>query len=169
MPFKCKDKSAAYHKQYRIENKEKYAAYGKKRYQDNRDEQLARSRQYYQDNKERHSEKNRVTTLKRFYGLTPADYQSILGAQNGCCPICLKHHTEFPKRLAVDHIHDCVGDVDYNKGVSAAVRGLLCNNCNTGIGKLGDSMDNLIRAIGYKMGSDLCPFTLTKRETTEED
>ena len=113
--------------------------------------------------------KTGLASLKRRYGLTQEDYQSILGAQNGCCPICLKHHTEFTKKLAVDHIHDRVGGVDYNKGVAAAVRGLLCDPCNRGIGMLGDSMDNLIRAIGYKMANDLCPFTLTKRETNEED
>ena len=139
MPFRCKEKQAAYNKQYQQENKESLAAY------------------------------NKSYSLRILYGLTEEDYQGILEAQDGCCPICLKHHTEFPKRLAVDHIHDCVGDVDYNKGVSAAVRGLLCNSCNKGLGILGDSMDNLIRAIGYKMANDLCPFTLTKRQTHEED
>ena len=180
MPLKCKEKRAAYKKQYYLDNKEAKDAYQKEYYQDNKEAALARSKQHYQDNKEeillqkKEYDKNNKAAitdkrLKRSYGINSKEYDAILAAQNDCCPICLKHHTEFTKKLAVDHIHDRTGDVDYNKGVSAAVRGLLCTNCNTGLGKLGDSMDNLIRAIGYKMANDLCPFTLTKRQTNEED
>ena len=154
MPYKCKVKQAAYLKQYRIDNKESAAAYAKKWHINNKESTAAYMKSY---------------NLKISYGLTDADYDSILEAQHGCCPICLKHHTEFPKRLAVDHIHDRVGSVDYNRGVSGAVRGLLCDRCNRGIGFLGDSIDNILRLLAYKLGSDLCPFTLTKRETDESD
>ena len=157
MADKCKEKKNAYNKQY---------------YQDNREEMLARQRQYDRANKENKKQyylDNIDKRLKTRYGINSQEYAAILDAQDGCCPICLKHHTEFTKKLAVDHIHDRTGCVDYNKGVAAAVRGLLCDSCNKGLGILGDSMDNLIRAIGYKMANDLCPFTLTKRQTHEED
>ena len=155
MARKCKKATADYQKQYYIDNKE---------YLD------ASRKQYKKENKEAIAAYHKIYNLKIAYGLTEEDYDSILEAQNGCCPICLKHHTEFPKRLAVDHIHDCdASGVDYNKGVPASVRGLLCEHCNQGIGKLGDSLDNFLRLIAYKMGSDLCPFTLTKRETDESD
>ena len=180
MPLKCKEKEYAYQKQYRIDNKEAKDAYQKEYYQDNKEAELARSKQYYQDNKESRRANRRQYyqdnkeaeingRLLRAYGINSQEYAAILDAQDGCCPICLKHHTEFTKKLAVDHIHDRTGCVDYNKGVAAAVRGLLCDSCNKGLGILGDSMDNLIRAIGYKMANDLCPFTLTKRQTHEED
>jgi hypothetical protein len=178
--FKCKEKRAAYDKQYNQDNKEARSAYRKQYYQDNKEEELAYHKQYHLDNQEKillrtkeHYQNNKAEIedkrLKRRYGINSQEYDSILADQNGCCPICLKHHTEFDKKLSVDHIHDRVGGVDYNKGVSAAVRGLLCGPCNKALGGLGDSMDNLIRAIGYKMANDLCPFTLTKRETHEED
>ena len=180
MAFKCKDKEAAYAKQYHLDNKEKRNAYSRKSHQDNREDRLAQKRRHYLDNKDEililrkeHHKNNKAARedgrLLRCYGINSQEYDSILAAQNGCCPICLKHHTESARKLAVDHIHDRVGGVDYNKGVSAAVRGLLCDSCNKGLGILGDSMDNLIRAIGYKMANDLCPFTLTKRQTHEED
>src|SRR5690606_973341 len=39
------------------------------------------------------------------------------------------------KSLAVDHCHE-----------TGKFRGWLCTNCNTGIGKLGDGIEGLIRA-----------------------
>ena len=169
MPIKCKKAAAAYMKQYRTDNKEELEEKARQYKRDNREAVSVYQREYYRDNKERVDVLNRDAALKRLYGLTEADYDSILETQDGCCPICLKHHTEFDRRLAVDHIHDRIGDVDYNKGVAAAVRGLLCNQCNQAIGKLGDSMDNFIRLIAYKMDNDLCQFTLIKKETNEED
>lgn len=84
-----------------------------------------------------------INRLARF-GLTPEQYQEMLDAQGGVCAIC-----ERPERcrdsrngrikaFAVDHDHD-----------TGAVRGLLCQNCNKGIGNLGDSADTLIAAAAY--------------------
>lgn len=41
-------------------------------------------------------------------------------------------------KMAIDHCHD-----------TGAVRGLLCGNCNTGLGLLGDTVESLERAIKY--------------------
>lgn len=180
MPIKCKKARAAYHKQYQIDNREKISAYAKQYQLDNKekravwllankDHRAAGQKERHAKNREAHCARMRVNNLKRLYGLEPEDYQLILDAQAGCCPICLKHQTELPKRMAVDHIHDRAGGVDYNKGISTAVRGLLCDRCNRGIGFLGDSIDNILRLLAYKLDSDLCPFTLTKRDTHEED
>lgn len=170
MPIKCKKAAAAYMKQYRTDNKEELEEKARQYKRDNREAVAVYQKKYYRDNKERADVLNRDAALKRLYGLTEADYDSILEAQDGRCPICLKHHTEFDRRLAVDHIHDRdASGVDFNKGVAAAVRGLLCNQCNQAVGKLGDSIDNILRLLAYKLGSDLCPFTLTKRDTQEED
>lgn len=35
------------------------------------------------------------------------------------------------------------------------VCGVLCNRCNTGIGRLGDNEDGLVRALAYVRG-ELC-------------
>ena len=52
----------------------------------------------------------------------------------GPCPICQEHTTKW----VLDHNHD-----------TGRLRGWLCNSCNTGIGKLGDSVETLQRAIDY--------------------
>ena len=72
------------------------------------------------------------------YGITLDDYERMSAEQAGECAICGRHESEFRRRLAVDHDHE-----------SGAVRGLLCSPCNTGIGSLGDSVSNLIRAARY--------------------
>lgn len=64
-------------------------------------------------------------------------YDKLLQNQGFCCKICKKEHTD-EKKLHVDHDHN-TGDV----------RGLLCNNCNNGIGKIGDTTEALKRALKY--------------------
>lgn len=67
--------------------------------------------------------------LKRKYGLTVADYEAMLVAQNGCCAICAGNKPYGRgNRWHVDHDH-----------TSGKVRGLLCSRCNTAIGLLQDS------------------------------
>ncbi len=63
-------------------------------------------------------------------------------SQDGKCAIC----RIVPSRtMAVDHCHD-----------TGAIRGLLCSNCNTGIGLLRDNPEILARAIIYlAKGRDL--------------
>ncbi len=62
----------------------------------------------------------------------------MLIEQDHKCLICEVSVEEFPQILAVDHDH-----------ATGEVRGLLCNKCNRGIGLLGDSTQNLKRAIEY--------------------
>lgn len=56
--------------------------------------------------------------LKKFYGLTPEGYQKLVDSCGGKCQLCDKE-----AKLHVDHDH-----------VSGKVRGLLCLNCNMGLG-----------------------------------
>ncbi len=71
------------------------------------------------------------------YGLTPEDYQALMEAQEGKCALCRKECSSG-NRLSVDHNHD-----------TGRVRGLLCRNCNRGIGLLQESPEILQRAVGY--------------------
>lgn len=81
-------------------------------------------------------ERVRARNLLR-YGLTPSQYDQILSAQNGCCAICLSPPLEGA------HLH-----VDHDHG-NSLVRGLLCNNCNLGLGKFRDDHRRLEKAIAY--------------------
>jgi hypothetical protein len=84
------------------------------------------------------------TSLLREYGITPEVYQALFEAQGGRCAICRRESNYLDprygktRRLAVDH--------DHNTG---KIRGLLCNQCNTALGKLGDSATSVMRAVEY--------------------
>lgn len=80
--------------------------------------------------------------LKRHYGLSKEQYEELLSTQGHCCAICgLPEGATIAGRklrLSVDHCHD-----------SGKVRGLLCSNCNNGLGRFKDSMGALQAAIRY--------------------
>lgn len=68
------------------------------------------------------------------YGLSRQKFDEMVRAQFGRCAICGK----TDPRLVVDHDHE-----------TGRVRGLLCVNCNQGIGQLGDDIARLQLAIEY--------------------
>ena len=77
--------------------------------------------------------------LQRAFGMSLEDYSEKLEAQGGVCGICGSHPPENRKKyLAVDHCHE-----------SGEIRGLLCDNCNRGLGLLGDNISSLQKAIEY--------------------
>lgn len=76
--------------------------------------------------------------MKKLYGITMEQYDSMYAAQRGCCAICLTHQSETGRALHVDHDHE-----------TGAIRGLLCNGCNTGIGNLREDIQVLTAAIEY--------------------
>lgn len=91
-----------------------------------------------QKNSPNYLENGRKNSLKKF-GLTIEQYDDINERQKGLCAICQKPETTKGKlRLAVDH--------DHKTGI---VRGLLCNTCNTALGKFYDDVDLLKSAIFY--------------------
>lgn len=85
--------------------------------------------------------------LRKYYGISSAQYDKILAAQAARCAIC-GSVDPFDRwgRFHVDHNH-----------ATGEVRGLLCSNCNTGIGKLKDDTDLLRAAINYlETGEEKC-------------
>jgi dCMP deaminase len=77
--------------------------------------------------------------IKRTYGITLDEYNTLLKRQNGVCAICKRlPPTGFKRRLSVDHDH-----------ATNRVRGLLCDNCNSGIGLLKDDPKLLRIAMSY--------------------
>ena len=70
--------------------------------------------------------------LQRAYGIGVEEYNQLLTDQGGVCCICQKECSSG-RQLAVDHNHQ-----------TDKVRGLLCGNCNVGIGNLKDD-PNLLR------------------------
>jgi hypothetical protein len=65
------------------------------------------------------------------YKLTHEQYEKMLEDQGGVCAICKKPPGK--KALCVDHDHACCST---ERTCGKCVRGLLCNNCNHGVGFL---------------------------------
>jgi len=80
-----------------------------------------------------HVKRKYNSTYMRKYGITLDAVNELKANQQSKCLIC---HNDY--KLYVDHCH-----------TTGEVRGLLCNNCNTGLGMFGDSIDNLRGAIAY--------------------
>ena len=73
------------------------------------------------------------------YGLTVKEYDSLRKEQDYKCRICSIPEKEAPyNRLVVDHCH-----------TNGHVRGLLCSQCNTGLGLFKDDTDRLEAAMKY--------------------
>lgn len=73
------------------------------------------------------------------YGITVEYFEMLLMKQNNSCAICGRtddgNKSIFPH---VDHCHK-----------TEKVRGLLCLNCNHGLGKFKDDLSILLRACKY--------------------
>ena len=92
---------------------------------------------------------SRRRTLLNRYGLTLAEYDTLLAKQGGVCGVCGQPESDVDRRsgltrsLAVDHCHE-----------SGKVRGLLCRKCNHGLGLLGDQADDVRRLLAYLLAAD---------------
>lgn len=82
----------------------------------------------------------------RLFNVTPERYAELLAAQGGVCSICGAEPSP-ERRLAIDHDHACCAVAGRSCG--SCVRGLLCTNCNTGIGMLNDSPERVASALAY--------------------
>jgi len=71
--------------------------------------------------------------FRNYPGLTADRFEEMMSQQKEKCLIC-----EERKKLVVDHCH-----------ANGHVRGLLCSNCNSAIGFLGDNISRLENAILY--------------------
>lgn len=95
----------------------------------------ARVRIYHKDNKAKVTKRQLISHRRRLYGLNEEEYNNMILSQNNLCAICNK---PSDKTLHIDHDH-----------VTGRVRGLLCSNCNLGIGLLEEDLVVLNRAIEY--------------------
>ena len=83
-----------------------------------------------------YAESQRKTMLKSCYGISVEYYNALLARQGGKCAIC----REKPEgqTLCVDHCH-----------VTGRIRGLLCRNCNVGLGNFRDDPRRMRAGIAY--------------------
>ena len=86
--------------------------------------QLAANRAWYKRNYTKRQGKHSVAArrdaaLWTKYRIRSSDFEAMLSAQGGCCKLCGRR-----RKLDVDHCH-----------ITGRVRGLLCRNCNTWLGR----------------------------------
>lgn len=103
---------------------------------------LARTPEYRQKNKEwirkneAHYKRNQYDTrIRREYGISAEDVDAMRSAQDNRCALCSRPFSSHPH---IDHDH-----------TSGAVRALLCNKCNRGLGYFDDSPSLLSKALEY--------------------
>ncbi len=123
-PYRTKEKQYKRLKEWREDNPDKL--------KEQRNRSRPRQQNYYQKNKESFKDK----FLQRRYDISIHEYNSMLDLQNGNCKIC--NNPAGKKQLAVDHDH-----------ATGKVRGLLCSNCNTGLGLFKDDIKLLENARRY--------------------
>jgi Recombination endonuclease VII len=76
------------------------------------------------------------------YGLSLERYLDLLKEQNNRCAICETKPRSFDGTLVIDHCHK-----------TSKVRGLLCNQCNSGLGFFKDDKGSLLNAVQYLIKS----------------
>jgi len=75
---------------------------------------------------------------ERTYGITQKEYDQMYLVQGGVCKICRLPPSGQKNRLCVDHDH-----------ITGAVRALLCDHCNRGLGFFKDDTRLLNLASDY--------------------
>jgi len=142
-----KEKINAYVREWKSEHKDSVKAGHKKYRENNADTLLSKHREYNSNNREKINLNNRIynythpdskmsTHLTNRYKITKTEYDNMFSLQNGVCAIC--GNTGGKKRLCVDHNH-----------ITGKIRGLLCDGCNVGIGRLKDSVSLVEKALDY--------------------
>jgi hypothetical protein len=100
----------------------------KKRYDGNAEFARARQRKYNAHN----PQVMRKINLKKKYGITLEQYNTMFIFQGGVCLVCGQSEIVTRlgkiKNLAIDHNH-----------VTGKIRGLLCQKCNQALGLLNDN------------------------------
>jgi hypothetical protein len=119
----------------------KQAARKKAWAQANRDKLNAYHREYHAKRKSDATYQNyrrksyKTSRRKAKYGLPKGGFELLVELQQGRCAIC---QGQFDLRLRVDHCHS-----------TGRIRGLLCANCNSGIGLLQESPEIFAAAARY--------------------
>lgn len=90
--------------------------------------------------KARYKRNGRSKNLQTNYGITLEDYDRMYESQGGRCAICEDTDLGSTKfgHFAVDHDHR-----------TGQVRGLLCSNCNLGLGHFHDDPTKVVAALVY--------------------
>lgn len=133
MPYKKREDRLKQGQRWRDTHKEEYKLYQNSWRKKNIEKVRKSARDWMKRN---YNGKVKNTYLLRKYGINLKEYNELVLSQNNKCAICKQE--ELGKSLAVDHNHE-----------TGEVRGLLCEDCNRGIGILKEDIKRLSAAIEY--------------------
>jgi hypothetical protein len=120
------------------EFREKKLARSRTNHWKNREKINAQAREKWKSDPEfraRGCARSKETWRRTTYGLTTADYNRMLMAQNGACAICKQ---TSDKTLCINHCH-----------ATRKLRSLLCHKCNSALGLYADDPNRLREAAAY--------------------
>lgn len=165
MPFKSKKIQKIYNKKYRQKNKKRIQKKRKAYYQKHKKKICQQMRDHYKKNPKpkkdntrrwrKNNPKRAYALVKKWhkkhprrladmylkhhlqrYGISVEDFKKAKKEQKSLCKICKRK-----RKLCVDHCHKRL-----------IFRGLLCQQCNTGLGGFEDRPDLLRKAAEYLSG-----------------
>ena len=148
MARKDKKKTAEYSSAWRKRNPEKCRQYAKNHRLKHPEAVKARLERWRKVNGEhentyrkayyeKHKRRYKSYRLKNHFGITLEQKEAMINAQQGKCAIC-GNGFRFERDCHVDHNHST------NK-----IRGILCQNCNRGLGMFKDNKFILSNAVSY--------------------
>ena len=114
-----------------------HIAHNKKDYEKHKEKRIATNKKYRNDNLEADKVRKRNYRLEQVYGISFEQKLNMIEIQNGKCAIC-DDNLKNPKHIHLDHSH-----------TTGAIRGILCNHCNMGLGGFRDSKKALLKAVEY--------------------
>ncbi len=135
-PDKCRE----YRKKWAENNKDRIRACCNERRKKNKEKYNARDRAKIASDPAHRLKKNRGCKnfrLKRKYGITIEEYESLITAQVGSCPICTEP-LRIGGQIDVDHCHS-----------TGRVRAILHSKCNRLLACCSEDIATLYRAINY--------------------
>ena len=134
----CKKCEKEYAYKWRANNKDKWNSYNKVWKKNNPDKiKDYKSRMYNIDNG-----KSAINKMKYTHGIGIEEYNVMHKGQEGRCAICGSRKASKFGRLYIDHCHG-----------TGKIRGLLCRNCNAGLGMFKDDPEIIMEAATYLLNS----------------
>lgn len=133
-----KESKLRYNRDWKRKNRAKTRASYKEYYQRNRAAILARHTANRRAAGAVELDYRRRLYFKRKYGVTPEQRDEMIAAQAGKCAICSMPFGPRHTDTHLDHCHK-----------SGLVRGILCRECNTGMGMMNDDPAVLQAALDY--------------------
>ena len=101
--------------------------------------------EWQSNNKRKYLDAQNEARKIKLFGVNREKYEEMFFNQNLGCAICGKLNSSG-RMLAIDHDHNCCPG---EKTCGKCIRGLLCDNCNHGLGKFKDDIELLIKAVKY--------------------